>query len=132
MNNPTAFIDDAATALRVAEVPSANFVNGVNAGGSNSPGIGIATDNPGLAPSLPSWTLLDQHGNAREGQIGQNQGGLGYSDPGTSSGTEGTLPDSTIRVADPLAFSTPIGNGNPGAFLGNATLSDLAAGWIFA
>lgn len=121
----TVFVDDAALAAREAEVPNANWNSGCLGGGGAGPGIGIGPG-AGLDEQLPNWTLLDQHGNARNGQIGQNIGGLGYSDPGTSSGNAGTLPESTIRTQNnvdldgtgALAFPAP-----------NAVLTDLDAGW---
>jgi len=119
------FVDDAALAARQAEVPDANWNSGMLGGGGAGPGVGIGPQ-AGLDESLPNWTLLDQHGNARVGQIGQNIGGSGYSDAGTSSGDEGTLPEATIRVQNPeeddgsgeLSFPAP-----------NAELNSLATGW---
>ena len=126
----TAFIDDTARLTLITRVPGHAANTGLSYGGSNSPGIGISTQNPNLAESLPSWTLLDQHGNARTAQIGQMIGGLGVSNAGTSSGTEGTQPESVIRMATSPANV----NGNPDndaihTFTGNATLADLAVGW---
>jgi hypothetical protein len=97
------FVDDAAVTFRAAEVPDADFNSGMFGGASNSPGIGISTENPDLDESLPSWTLLDQFGNARNAQIGQCIGGPGFVnrasvDWPSSGGQAGTLPDSTIRL----------------------------------
>lgn len=129
------FVDDPAIALRAPEVPNASFVNGCNAGASNAPGIGIATENPNLEQSLPNWTLLDQHGNARTTQISQCIGGAGYSDAGTSSGESGTLPGNIVRIgtlptqaakdADPSLDGTMTYTANP-------SLVDLASGWVAA
>lgn len=119
------FVDDAAVAALQARVPNANVNSGMF--GSNcGNGIGISTENPDLSESLPSWTLLDQHGNARVNQIGQLIGGLGISNAGTSSGAAGTLPEATIRLQDQddldgtgeLSFPAP-----------GAELSSLATGW---
>ena len=41
MGEPTYFIDDTAKTAREAEVPGADFDNGMNYGGSNTPGVGI-------------------------------------------------------------------------------------------
>jgi hypothetical protein len=120
------FVDDATTAARAAEVPSATFNSGGFGGGGAGPGIGISTQNPGLEQSLPNWTLQDQHGNDRINQIGQNIGGSGYSDAGTSSGQEGTLPESTIRMQD---VDTLDGTGALSLPAGGAALIDLADGW---
>ena len=119
------FVDDAAIAARQAEVPDADWNSGMLGGGGAGPGIGIGPQ-PGLEESLPNWTLLDQHGNARVGQIGQNVGGLGYSDPGTSSGDEFTGPGSTIRVQDTDADD---GSGELSFPAPNAELNALATGW---
>lgn len=119
------FVDDAAIALRTAEVPGASWNSGMF-GGNCQPGIGISTEQTDLGQSLPNWTLLDQFENARVGQIGQNVGGSGYSDPGTSSGQEGTLPDATIRLADQDSLD---GSGTLSFPAPNAELVTLAAGW---
>jgi hypothetical protein len=99
-NLSTVFVDDSTVALRLVEVPDAVWNSGMF-GGNNAPGVGIGTDNPNLEESLPNWTLLDQFGNARVGQRGQNIGGSGYTvaaEYPSSGGEEGTLPDSTIRT----------------------------------
>jgi len=73
------FVDDPAVTFRQAEEtnPDTLWNSGMFAGASNSPGIGISTENPNLEEQLPNWTLLDQFGNARESQIGQCIGGTG-------------------------------------------------------
>jgi len=120
------FVDDAAVTARTAEVPDADWNSGMLGAGNNGVGIGPQA---GLEESLPNWTLLDQFGNARNGQIGQYIGGPGYTDvadwPG-SGGDEGTLPDSTIRVQDNEAMD---GSGSLSFPAPNAVLTDLAAGW---
>ena len=123
----TVFVDDATFAARSAEVPDAEWNSGMLGGGGGAP-VGIGPQ-AGLEESLPNWTLLDQFGNARDGQIGQYIGGSGYTDPADyplSGGDEGTAPDSTIRVQDnedmtgdgALSFPAP-----------NAVLTDLDVGW---
>jgi len=129
-NLANAFVDDAAVTAGEARVPAADFDNGVNAGASCAPGIGIATDQANLQNTLPNWTLLDQHGNARNAQIGQCIGGPGISAAGTSAGQEGTLPDAVIRLwtnpvnvnGAPNPVGAPVGDGD-------AILIDLAVGW---
>lgn len=130
---PTFFVDDAAVIAMETRVPGQVDKTGMNYGASNSPGIGISDDNPGLAQSLPNWTLLDQHGDARESQIGQVIGGLGISDPSTSSGSEGTAPDATIRFgANPDNVAGQPDNDDPIVGVAGANLSVLADGWIEA
>lgn len=127
MNSPSIFIDTASRTTRSGEVPNASFNNGMNAGGSCAPGIGIATDNAGLDESLPNWTLLDQDGDPRTPQVGQPIGGEALSDFANdyplSGGVEGkgTLP---IQVVT----NSVAGDGNV-TVDGNATLADLAVGW---
>lgn len=127
-NDPTQFLDADAIVARAAEVPAASFGNGMNAGGSCAPGIGIATDVPDLTGDPESWTLLDQFGNPRTPQDSQQIGGDGFSDFATnyplSGGVEGPGTE-PIFVIDPASQD---GTG-AGASLGNATLADLATGW---
>jgi len=117
------FVDDAAAAALAARVPNANYNSGMF--GSCS-GIGIGPQT-GLAESLPNWTLLDQHGNARTNQIGQYIGGSGISAAGTSSGEEGTLPESTIRWQDNDDLD---GSGALSFPAAGCALVTLAAGWV--
>jgi len=132
-NLAQAFIDDAAVTAGEARVTAADFDSGMNAGASNAPGIGIATDNPGLDESLPEWTLLDQHGNARDAQISQLIGGPGISAASTSAGSEGTAPDATVRLwtnpdniaGQPNPVGAPVADNS-------AVLLDLAVGWTSA
>ncbi len=122
----TFFVDDEAVTALIARVPAAIGNSGMFGGASNSPGIGISTENPNLEESLPSWTLQDQFGNARNAQRGQHIGGAGISDPGTSSGTSGTLPAATIRLYD---NATQDGSGTITLPADGASLVDLAVGW---
>ena len=159
---PTAFVDDAAVSALGVRVPDASVGTGMSAGASNAPGIGISTENPGLEESLlPAtdgsglsatgpWTLLDQHGNARAGQIGQLLGGPGivprtgnqeftwdksqalYTAGGAASsgGQEGTLPDGIVRMGvNPDNVDGQPDNDDPITYGGDATLVDLAVGW---
>ena len=121
------FIDDTGLTALSARVPAAINNSGMTYGGSNSPGIGISTSNPLLEESLPSWTLLDQFGNARVNQISQHIGGPGISDAGTSSGQEGTLPDATVRLALQADMT---GDGALAFPKFGAALVTLAAGWV--
>ena len=120
------FIDDTGLTALAARVPSAVNNSGMTYGGSNAPGIGISTENSELGESLPSWTLLDQFGNVRVNQRSQHIGGDGISEAGTSSGQEGTLPDSTIRLAEEADMT---GNGALAFPKFGAALNSLAIGW---
>ena len=120
------FVDDDASAALAIRVPDAAFNSGMFGGGSNAPGIGISTTNPGLAEQLPNWTLLDQHGDARSSQISQHLGGPAISDAGTSSGLEGTLPDAIVRLVD---TDTLDGTGELTFPALGADLTSLATGW---
>jgi len=122
--DPCYFIDDAAKAAREAEVPAASFANGANLAGSCAAGIGINMAAGAVVGTPEQFTLLDQFGNARAGQISQHIGGDGYSAAGTSEGSAGTLPDSTIRTG-----ANGAGDGTIPVPAGNATLASLAAGW---
>ncbi len=150
------FVDDVASVSVQARVPNAVVNSGVFGGSSNSPGIGISTENPFLGESLPNWTLLDQFGNVRQNQRGQLIGGNGvvpregdvpttwdasqpsYSPAGAASsgGVDGTQPDATIRVVDeddlPTAAEKEADSNVDGSLsfpLFGAELVDLDTGW---
>jgi hypothetical protein len=138
MGNPTAFQDDAAVAARSPEVPLASFANGMNMSGSCAPGVGINIDAGAVVGTPEQFTLLDQRGLARVGQRSQSIGGFPYVANAaypSSGGQEGYLPDAVISVgtlptqaakdADPALDGTLIE-------IGNATLADLATGWVAA
>ena len=144
------FVDDAAATALTTRVPDAIVNSGLFGGASNSPGIGISTENPDLQEALfeatdgsgdlvtGSWTLLDQFGDVRA-QIGQLIGGTGITDVAdypSSGGTEGTLPEATIRLIDPANLPTyaekladPSVDGSLGFPAPNATLVTLEDGW---
>ena len=127
MGNPTIFRDDAATAARAAEVPNASFYNGVNNAGSCACGIGINADEGAVVGTPNQFTLLDQFGSARAGQISQSIGGYPYvpaSAYPSSGGQSGISPQSTIFVA-----ANSVNGDGTVTNLGNATLDSLAAGW---
>jgi hypothetical protein len=156
------FVDDAALSAQNTRVPDAIGNSGMLGGASNAPGIGISTENPGLEEVLDSsgngsWSLLDQHENARDSQIGQLLGGNGitprdgdqpftwdksqplYTDNGAASsgGAEGTAPDATIRIMELAALPTaadkladPNLDGNLTFPAEGADLLVLADGWI--
>ena len=121
-NQPTSFLNATSVTAREAEVPLASFDNGMNLGGSNAPGIGIATagviQTEDLDESLPNWTLLDQDGDAREPQVSQHIGGDGLDDGEEGKGT----------VAIDVNVNDASGDGSA-TVNGVATLADLAVGW---
>lgn len=133
------FVDDAAVTALDARVPDAITNSGMFAGASNAPGIGISTENPNLEESLPSWTLLDQFGNARDDQRSQCIGGPGITlttDWPGSGGQEGTLPAATIRLvaaADLPTYAEKLADPNVDGSLTlpaeGANLLALADGW---
>lgn len=138
MGNPTYFNDDAAISARTPEVPFASFVNGCNLAGSCAPGIGINIDGGATVGTPEQFTLLDQRELPRTTQRSQSIGGYPYVaaiDYPSSGGQEGYLPESVIYVAqlptqdakdaDPALDGTAVN-------LGNASLVDLAIGWVAA
>lgn len=90
-NLPTYGRNEAAVTAREAQVPLADFDEGLNLGASNAPGVGICTQVPN--PKLSDWTVLDQTETARDPQGTQHIGGLGIED-----GNEGVYYD--IQAAD--------------------------------
>lgn len=117
---PTFFIDDTAVTARKAEVPHASFHNGMNYGGSNAPAIGVNVGEPNLAGSPEQFTLLDQHGAARNPQTSQHIGGSGL-----GSGTSGTLPEANVRTG----INDHAGDGTIGPTRQDVGLVSLAKGW---
>lgn len=122
----TSFVDTIAVGNRETEVPLANFGDGCNNAGSNAHGLGIGIDDGAVSGLPDQFTLLDQHGNTRQAQISQSIGGFPYVAAAaypSSGGTEGTLPDATIRTGtnDGNGVITPVGN---------ASLVTLGAGWV--
>lgn len=127
MPDVTYFVDDVAKTAREAEVVAASFSDGGNHAGSNACGLGINQGGGPVVGTPPQFTLLDQHGNAREAQISQSIGGHPYvaaaSYP-SSGGEEGTAPDAVVR------FGTTTTNGDGVVTsVGNSTLSDISVGW---
>jgi hypothetical protein len=89
-NIPTFLLHAAAVIERDAEYTGTPFIDsvgsatyadpylGMNRGGSNAPGIGIATAY--VDPKLSDWTVLDQADAARTPQVSQHIGGSGLGD----------------------------------------------------
>lgn len=87
-NLATYALSTAAVTTRSSEVTAADWSGGMNRGGANACGIGIASDL--IDPSTNDWTTLDQHGNARSPQLTQHIGitglGAGSDSPLTGHG----------------------------------------------
>ena len=116
MNDPTAYVDNIELVIRGGQV-AANWGTGMDWGASNAPGIGVATDNPNLEQSLPSWTLLDQDGDARTPQVSQVIGG---------GGPEG-MPGKGLQPVE-IVVNAASGNGSVTGSQ-EAQLNVLATGW---
>ena len=137
MGEPTIFVDATAKTAREAEVPEANFDNGMNNGGSCACGIGINMNEGAVVGTPEQFTLEDQFENARDSQISQSIGGFPFVDRDTidwpgSGGTPGTEPDSTIEFGDnPTQAAKDADPELDGtlAVISTASLVDLAVGW---
>lgn len=117
-NTPSYFLDDSVVATRGAEVTTASFANGMNAGGSCAPAIGVGPA-ANTAGTADQYTLLDQAGAARTPQDSQAIGGIALGDGVAGAGT------------DPVRFGTTAVTGD-GTMTGtgSTTLASLAAGWV--
>lgn len=125
LSDPSFFVDDSVVTLRSAEVPGADFATGCNAAGSNAAGIGIGEGIADVAGTPEQFTLLDQRGLARAGQLSQNIGGEGYALPAnypSSGGQEGFAPEDVVRIGTSVADGTVTPTGN-------ANLNTLEEGW---
>jgi hypothetical protein len=129
MTSPaTYFIDAAAQAARALETPLASFLNGMNLGGSNAPGIGINMLEGAVVGTPEQFTLLDQRGLPRAAQISQHIGGSGLGD-----GTTGFLPEGTVRYGDsPTQAAKDADTALDGTIvsLGNSALPTIEGGWV--
>ena len=120
MAQSATFIDNDARAVRVAEVPDASFVDGMN-NGSCQPGVGITGDVPNLVGTPEQFTLLDQNAATRTPQLGQSIGGVALGDGDTGVATQ------AIDLVDP---ANDLGDGTVVVDGTGATLTTLAAGWV--
>ena len=120
MATPTFFVDDAAVAVRTAQVPNADWAGGNNVAASCSHGIGINYLGGKVVGTPEQFTLLTQTGATRAPQKSQLIGGSGL-----GSGTSGTAPNAAIRAGTVSAN----GDGTV-ALVGNVSLISLAAGWV--
>ena len=116
------FADQAALAVRTAEVPNAAWTNGANNAGL-APGIGIGQSGSLVDSKRQDWTLLDQFEVARTPQVSQAVGGngLGAGIPGNGSG-HGEF----VIQGD----NSDEGTGEIISSDGAANLNTLAAGWV--
>jgi len=151
-SNPNYFTDDAAVALREVENTAADFLNGMNAGGSCAPGIGISEGQANNADTPEQFTLLDQNSNPRTPQISQSIGVVAdvprtgnqeftwdrsqalYTDSGAASsgGASGVGVQPTLIATNPTNAAKegadPSIDGVP-IVEGTAELTTLAVGW---
>ena len=137
MTDPTFYKDDTAVTARALEVTAASFTNGMNAGGTCAPGIGIDIDGGEVTGDPGEFTLLDVDGDVRVPQVSQQLGGLAFVDrsggEGINSGGvegKGTQPILTAtnqtqaaKDADPDLQGEPV-------ITGDANLQTLEAGWV--
>jgi hypothetical protein len=127
MSDPSFYVDATAAAALTARVPAANVDSGMNAGGSNTPGIGIGEGVAALSGDEAQFTLLDQYGAARTPQDSQHLGGEGITTNAeypSSGGVEG-------KGTTPIEFGTNDAAGvGDVTSTGDATLTSLATGWV--
>ena len=137
MSEAAYYQDATAVTARALENTVANFDNGMNAGGSCAPGIGINIEQGAVVGTPEQFTLLDQSEDVREPQISEQIGGLAYVDRGSvdwpsSGGIAGigtqpvltaTQPTNAAKVSDPAVDGVPV-------ITGDANLETLANGWV--
>ncbi|GAG10377.1 unnamed protein product [marine sediment metagenome] len=117
--NPTFFLNATSVAARAAEVPAADFDNGMNLGGSNAPGVGINMAGGAVVGTPEQFTLLDQHGAIRVPQDSQHIGGDGLDDGVEGPGTVAIKTGANAAAGD----GTNVGDGT-------ANLQTIGAGWV--
>ena len=126
---PTKFNDSTGQTAREAEVTGANWDNGVNLGGGNSPGVGINQGRGAVVGTPNQFTLLDQKGAARTPQVSQVIGGTGYN-PNSNYPLSGGISGNGSARAEYVLVVTPDASGDGSAVTnGTANLASLAAGW---
>lgn len=131
MSDANTFRDTAAVATRAAEVPTADFLDGVN-NASCQPGIGVAlNDSPNMTGAPDTWTLLDQFEVARVPQVSQVIGGLGVTTSADWPGSGGIEGNGSGHAQFIVGVSNPASDGTV-TVLGTANLVTLAAGWVTA
>lgn len=122
INIPTYCLSTATVGTLQPLTPDADWEGGMNQGGSNAPGVGINTGNPG--PKLDDWTLLDQAGAARNPQTSQHLGGNGLGD-GSDTAVVNLLANQGqgADINDTLSFVQTIAQVAPGGDLGGGTIN---------
>jgi len=135
-NLATFFVDDAAVALREAEVPDADWVDGMNRGGSNACGIGINTGD--YDPKESDWPRPDPTFIQTSQIIGGTANYIDMQSLPTGGDTVNTAfvqadapvaPDAVIGVVEGVEVYNRTGKTVPaGAWVWGATIAAL--GWI--
>lgn len=120
MAQAATFIDVDARAVRVDEVPTASFLDGMN-NSSCQPGIGISNGPTDLVGTPEQFTLLDQNAAARTPQLGQSLGGVALNNGETVVASQAI---DLVDAADDSGDGTVTIDG-----LG-VQLETLAAGWV--
>jgi len=129
---PTKFNDSIGQTAREAEVTGANWDNGVNLGGGNSPGVGINQGQGAVVGTPAQFTLLDQYETSRAPQISQVIGGTGYVAASAYPSSGGIAGNGDAR-GEFILVVTPSASGDGSAVTnGTANLASLAAGWTAA
>ena len=116
-NLPTYNLNATSVAARDAEMGVAGqFAGGMNLGGSNAPGVGIATNV--IDPKLDDWTIEDQAAAGRTPQDSQHIGG-----DGLGAGDATVNPINAVQgadVNDTLSYIAAVVQAAPGAGYGAA------------
>ena len=129
---PTKFNDSIGQTAREAEVTGANWDNGVNLGGGNSPGVGINQGQGAVVGTPEQFTLLDQYETSRTPQVSQVIGGTGYVAASAYPSSGGIAGNGDAR-GEFIFVVTPSASGDGSAVTaGSAVLVSLAAGWAAA
>lgn len=119
-NLATYLLNATSVAARDAEQEvSGQFAGGMNLGGSNAPGVGIATQV--INPKLDDWSVEDQHEAARVPQDSMHIGG-----DGLDAGEALLVGESVINVVqgadinDTMSFIVALAQAAPGVGFGAA------------
>ena len=109
---PTFCVDTTAVTARTSEVPEASFTDGANVAASNACGIGVNIDGGAVVGTPEQFTLSDQFEATRTPQTSQI---LGADAVAIKAGVPSVDGDGSVPVAG-----------------GEATLANLATGWVSA
>lgn len=119
VNIPTTFYDQTIVTARMAEVPDANFIDGMNAGSCQC-GVGVATGTKN--PKASDWSRpeVDANGYPATGQyIGVDSGSNAF--VSLWSNATGTIANTWFAIATQAAADGA--NYNPTAASGNGLLN---------